>query len=160
MYNKNEELYHYGVKNMKWGVIRSQKQLGNNTLSNKREVTKADIKKVKQHRNKGNVVTDRPIKIPNKYNGVKGMKWGVQKDRKRHAVNNVLKVPVARLKNEDNKIRKGQQFINNSHIMNLSIQQANQLLMEQATRASINAGLQTASLGMSGGTNPFMFGMM
>ena len=46
MYNKNEELYHYGVKNMKWGVIRSQKQLGNNTLSNKREVTKADIKKL------------------------------------------------------------------------------------------------------------------
>lgn len=131
--------------------------------------------------------------------GVKGMKWGVRKDRKRYVVINGRKVPVTRFKddiqawseNEDAKIRddlhygkitrkeaerkwdllasrteymlrasSGRRFVDNSHIMNLSIQQANQFAMEQANRASINASLQAASLGMSGGMNPFMFGMM
>lgn len=55
---------------------------------------------------------------------------------------------------------KARSVVNNSRIMDLSIQQANQFAMEQATRASINASLQAASLSMSGGMNPFMFGMM
>ena len=49
---------------------------------------------------------------------------------------------------------------NNNALLNMQIQQAQQWAMEQANRASINAALQTASLSMSGGTNPFMFGMM
>ena len=54
----------------------------------------------------------------------------------------------------------GKSFVNSSVMMNNTVQQANQYAMQQATRASINASLQTASLSMSGGMNPFMFGMM
>ncbi len=99
--------------------------------------------------------------------GVKGMKWGVRKDHR-------SKVPVTR-SNAQSRIRKkmkdlltaytpsvanGQQFLHNSHIMDLPIQQANQIAMQEATRASINASLQASSLSMSGGMNPFMFGMI
>lgn len=34
------------------------------------------------------------------------------------------------------------------------------IAQQEAVRASINAANQAASLGISGGTNPFMFGMM
>ena len=58
----------------------------------------------------------------------------------------------------------GKSFVNNrmmnNAMMNNTIQQANQHAMEQANRAAINASLQAASLSMSGGMNPFMFGMM
>lgn len=54
----------------------------------------------------------------------------------------------------------GKSFVNSSVMMNNTIQQANQFAMEQANRAAINASLQAASLSMSGGMNPFMFGMM
>ena len=61
--------------------------------------------------------------------------------------------------------KNGKSFINNNRMMNNAmmnntIQQANQHAMEQANRAAINASLQAASLSMSGGMNPFMFGMM
>ena len=59
----------------------------------------------------------------------------------------------------------GKSFVNNNRMMNNAmmnntIQQANQYAMEQANRAAINASLQAASLSISGGMNPFMFGMM
>ena len=59
----------------------------------------------------------------------------------------------------------GKSFVNNNRMMNNTmmndtIRQANQYAMEQANRAAINASLQAASLSMSGGTNPFMFGMI
>ena len=58
----------------------------------------------------------------------------------------------------------GKSFVNNrmmnNAMMNNTIQQANQHAMEQANRAAINASLQAASLSISGGMNPFMFGMM
>ena len=58
----------------------------------------------------------------------------------------------------------GKSFVNNrmmnNAMMNNTIQQANQHTMEQANRAAINASLQAASLSISGGMNPFMFGMM
>ena len=55
--------------------------------------------------------------------------------------------------------KNGKSFVNN-RMMNNTIRQANQHAMEQANRAAINASLQAASLSMSGGMNPFMFGMM
>ena len=110
------------------------------------------------------------------HHGVKGMKWGVRKDRKRSmsklktkdniqkwGIRKDRKRSMSKLKTKDD-IQKlavnGRRFVNNNHFMNLSVRQANQFAMEQATRASINASLQAASLGMSGGMNPFMFGMM
>ena len=56
--------------------------------------------------------------------------------------------------------KNGKSFVNSSAIINNTVHQANQYAMEQTNRAAINASLQAASLSMSGGTNPFMFGMM
>ena len=125
-----------------------------------------------------------------KHYGVKGMKWGVHKSvykslnkQQRTAQRQKYKQsPEGRIKRAtnigtflggpqntkietNNKIKelakKGEIFINNNpHLLDIPIQQANQVAMQEATRASINASLQAASLSASGGMNPFMFGMI
>ena len=109
-----------------------------------------------------------------KHYGVKGMKWGVHKSvyksmnkQQRKAQRQKYKqTPEGRIKRAtNNKIKelakKGEIFINNNpHLLDIPIQQANQVAMQEATRASINASLQAASLSASGGMNPFMFGMI
>ena len=106
-----------------------------------------------------------------KHYGVKGMKWGVHKSvyksmNKKQLKNRLESLAVT----QDLKLRKlrqkelakkGKIFINNNpHLLDIPIQQANQVAMQEATRASINASLQAASLSASGGMNPFMFGMI
>ena len=87
--------------------------------------------------------------------GVKGMKWGVRKDQKTTSKGRVNGTFV------DKNVKKGKTFINNNyHLLDMSIQQADQFAMQEATRASINACLQAASLSASGGMDPFMFGIM
>lgn len=44
--------------------------------------------------------------------------------------------------------------------INNAINMQNFRMQQEATRQSINAGLMTASLGMTGGTNPYALGMM
>lgn len=72
------------------------------------------------------------------------------------------KVNKNKIKTQNNARTKknGKSFVNSSAIINNTVHQANQYAMEQTNRAAINASLQAASLSMSGGTNPFMFGMM
>lgn len=55
---------------------------------------------------------------------------------------------------------RGQIFLDNSHIMSLPMEEANRITMNKTTRNAINASMQAASLSISGGTNPYMFGMM
>ena len=102
------------------------------------------------------------------HHGVKGMKWGVRKKQSglgtfretRAMLRNTLRTDEK--KKIKDAIKNGQSFIYNSqhNILNTSIQEANRFAMDEANRAAINASLQAASLSMSGGMNPFMFGMM
>ena len=86
--------------------------------------------------------------------GVKGMKWGVRKERGLSK----NKAPVLRQLSTRQQAD-GATALHMHATQQLMQMQAQQALAE-ANRASINAGLQAASLSMTGGTNPFMFGMM
>lgn len=91
--------------------------------------------------------------------GVKGMKWGRRKNTKGNPTTSARK---KKRKSSKKIFNMGFDFVNR-HMMdmqNLSIQQANQMAQQQAIRDATNASLIGASLSMSGGTNPFMFGMM
>ena len=112
------------------------------------------------------------------HHGILGQKWGIRryqnadgtltpKGKKRYdkltgsRKEAKLKKKLKKLKQKYGICEKiGKSFVNNNRMMNNTIQQANQYTMEQANRAAINVSLQAASLSMSGGTNPFMFGMM
>ena len=117
------------------------------------------------------------------HHGILGMKWGIRryqnadgtltpKGKKRYDKLTGSR-KEAKLKKKPKKLKQkygvyekiGKSFVNNNRMMNdammnNTIQQANQYAMEQANRAAINASLQAASLSISGGMNPFMFGMM
>ena len=112
------------------------------------------------------------------HHGILGMKWGIRryqnadgtltpKGKKRYdrlTGSRKEAKPKKKLKKLKQKYgiyeKIGKSFVNNNRMMNNTIQQANQHAMEQANRAAINASLQAASLSISGGMNPFMFGMM
>lgn len=103
------ELYHYGVKGMKWGVRRTHNKLGR----------KASTAKKRKTNNKNKVKN-----MPKSYTDL-GFDFIQQQN-------------IQQKMNQD--------FINWS--------------TQESTRASINAVNQAASLSISGGMNPFMFGMM
>lgn len=109
------------------------------------------------------------------HHGVKGMKWGIRKDRKRSSNNRPKqglgsfretremlrnkprkkKSTVNRLKD---KSRVGKRWLMNNSILNMQLQQASQFAMDQSIQAATRASLQSLSLAVSGGRNPFMFG--
>ena len=113
------------------------------------------------------------------HHGILGMKWGIRryqnadgtltpKGKKRYdkltGSRKEAKLEKKLKQKYDIHEKIGKSFVNNrmmnNAMMNNTIQQANQHAMEQANRAAINASLQAASLSISGGMNPFMFGMM
>lgn len=107
------ELYHHGVKGMKWGVRRNPDQLGR----------KASTAKKRKNNNTNKV------KATSKTSFIKFIKRGfnfMQQDNIQHQMN--------------------QNFINWS--------------TQESTIASMNAANQLASLSISGGMSPFMFGVM
>lgn len=114
--------------------------------------------------------------------GVKGMKWGVrryqntgaskrrykkistgsEKTKERKKITIPKKVFNEKIKDIDSAmLNSGKTFLT-QHLLNQQFlnQQFTDWSMQETTRASINAANQAVSLGISGGTNPFMFGMM
>lgn len=85
------------------------------------------------------------------HHGVKGMKWGVRKKRQKASkkTNRIAK----------RTINAGKDFANRQ-MMIYQQQQFDQWAMQEAARASINAGNMASSLSISGGMNPYMFGVM
>ena len=104
------ELYHYGVKGMRWGVRRNPEQLGR--------------------------------------------KASTAKKRKNNNTNKVKATSKASF------IKRGFNFMQQANIQQQMNQNFINWLTQESTRASINAANQAASLSISGGMNPFMFGMM
>lgn len=119
------ELYHYGVKGMKWGVRRYQ-----NTGVSKRRSKKVSTGSEKQRNGKNATISK---KVSNK---------------------KIKDINSATLNRGKTFVT---QYLLNQHFLN---QRFNDWSMQESTRASINNANQLASLGMSVGTNPFMFGMM
>ena len=98
--------------------------------------------------------------------GVKGQKWGVRRNpdqlgRKasnaKKRKNNTNKVKAA---SKTSFIKRGFDFIQQDFIQQQMNQRFTDWSMQESTRAAINASNQAASLAMTGGMNPFMFGMM
>ena len=153
----NGELYHHGVKGMKWGVRKDRKR---DSATKKIRTIKPKSKDIFRY-------ASSMLKIKTKDDI---QEWSENEDAKIRDDLFYGKISKKEAKRRSDFLASqtaymlravnGRQFVNNNRIMDLSAQQANQFAMEQATRASINASLQAASLGMSGGMNPFMFGMM
>ena len=116
------------------------------------------------------------------HHGVKGQKWGVRRYQNTGASKrNSKKISTGSEKQRNGKktaiskkvfnkeikdinsatLNHGKTFVT-QHLFNQQFlnQQFTDWSMQESTRASINAANQAASLGISGGTNPFMFGMM
>lgn len=169
----NGELYHHGVKGMKWGVRKDRKHY---VVINGRKVPvtrfngQMETKEMLAHKPK---IKD----VFRDYHSMSKLKttddiqdWSENEDAKIRDDLNYGKITKEEAERRWDllasrteymlRAAKARSFVNNSRFMDLSIQQAGQIAMEQSTRASINASLQAASLSMSGGMNPFMFGMM
>ena len=114
------ELYHYGVKGMKWGVRRYQ-----NAGASKRRSKKVSTGSEKQRNRKKTTISKKVF------------------NKKIEDINSAT-------------LNHAKTFVT-QHLLN---QQFTGWSMQESTRASINAANQAASLAISGGTNPFMFGMI
>ena len=160
-----DELKHYGVKGMKWGVHKSvYKSMNKQQRKAQRQKYKQSPEgRIKRATNIGTVLGGPLGGVIANHLATKRINQLTKDDLDRG------KQIVEKHKNTkietNNKIKelakKGEIFINNNpHLLDIPIQQANQVAMQEATRASINASLQAASLSASGGMNPFMFGMI
>ena len=140
------ELYHHGVKGMKWGV--RNKAYNSSSRSRKKEIRK-EYYKTPEGRIKKATMIGTMLGVP--FGGFIARSITASKIEKE-----ISAIKNNKLSSIDkNAIKKGRDFMQSQNIQ----QQVNRA-MQESTRAAINAANQAASLGISGGTNPFMFGMM
>lgn len=103
------------------------------------------------------------------HHGIKGQKWGFRKQKKK-ASNNKIKNFLKKQKSEflqgmhDEQNRIHEQHMRNAqehnriHEQNMRNVVQNQQFMNQTVQQAVRASNQAASLSMTGGMNPFMFG--
>ena len=91
--------------------------------------------------------------------GVKGMKWGIRRKSRRKSKKRKIMSVASFLEKHKNAVKTGRSHIDRHHA-NQSFARQAMFMQQEANRAAINAGLMSMSLGASGGTNPYMFGMM
>ena len=89
------------------------------------------------------------------HHGVKGQKWGFRK-QKRKASNNKIKKFFKKQKSEFLQGMHEEQ--NRIHEQNMRNVVQSQQFMNQTVQQAVNASNRAASLSITGGMNPFMFG--
>jgi len=144
-YNNTSELYHHGILGMKWGHHSSRS-------SQSKQIHSNNYKKQKELRNKETKILKTPGLI---VDGPPKTKISFDPNKE------LLKKAISVGKPYVDSFLQGyheQMVINQQQQQQQQRQQ--QMAIDTANRAAINASLQSASLGLSGGTNPFMFGMM
>ena len=147
------ELYHHGVKGMKWGVRKKSKS-GTYTTINIKSPKRGGFKSQEELTQWAN---REAAKIHREYR--KGNISTKQLNTRTKELSKIMS-RESRKFNKKRMIEKGKTVTNNQQLLNMSVQQTNQFALQQAHRDSVNAALMSASLGMSGGSNPYMFGMM
>lgn len=153
----NNELYHYGVKGMRWGHRKARGHAGPGKYATKKRQLAGDKRDLDTLNKGGHLSVGLTKKRQAKFDARD--KNAIEK--RIDDASNDKGVNVKYLKRKlKNNINKGKMFINQMTNNDIAISQMNNWAMQEATRQSINASLMGASLSMSGGTNPFMFGMM
>lgn len=136
-------LAHHGIKGMKWGVRRYQNPDGS--------LTTEGMKRYRQLVTPDGYYTEEAVKT--------GFEQHVERGIQRYALGKSVNDPFVRQVIADNK-----PYID-SLIAQERARQANMLAQEQARQAGLmaqqeaeRAARMNASLAISGGTNPFLFG--
>lgn len=124
----SNELIHYGVPGMKWGVRHDKPSNGYTKTKNKYKTSKT--------------------------------KYNAAKKEQKNAIKETTKSLNKSVSDIIEKAKSGYDFMQQQAIQQQMNTNFNDWAMQESTRASINAANQAASLSMTGGMNPFMFGMM
>ena len=184
---RKNELYHHGILGQKWGVRRYQNTDGSYTTEGKKrraadgESTgskiKSDLRKAQHIADRVTIINSKlkPGYIDTYDNATKGP-MGSTKSRRQTdyeaqrgisgnyemQYNQGKKVRDAEAREKEFKkiVSNGQAQMDNATVMNMMNQQFMNWTEQETMRNAVNAGNMAASLSLSGGATPFMFGIM
>ena len=156
MHDSNE-LYHFGVKGMRWGHRKARGHAGPGKYATRKRQQLGN-KKDLERLNKGEHLS---VGLTKKRQEKFDARDRNAIEKQINSTPNNKETNIKYLKRKlKNSINKGETFVTQMNNNDIAISQMNNWAIQEATRQSINASLMSASLSMSGGTNPFMFGMM
>ena len=166
----SNELIHYGVPGMKWGVRHDKPSNGYTKTKNKYKTSKTKYKTSKTKYNTAKKERKNDISATTNGRALQATNddvvSAINKLRKdiANVQGNTYKETTKSLNKSASdiieKAKSGYDFMQQQAIQQQMNTNFNDWVMKESTRASINAANQAASLSMTGGMNPFMFGMM